>query len=174
MNLRQKIKKAKKELEELERKEHGDTMVDMYLHFKRTEELNHVIQAKRKVNSYITHDEPHVINWKKLTYISLQADFGTLAVLKSSNGKPLELNIVKKFLEEATHKLSIYAISVSERTPRMIDENPYRVDYSLAVSYDRTKGKRLYRVMIGYQYEGSDSIFLNNKLIRNKTEKNNK
>lgn len=184
MNLRQKVKKAKKELQELTNEEfkrknkshlyitfEDNTMLGMLERFNRKSELQEIINKKRNYNRHFNADEEYDIDWSKLTYISFHADFDTLAVLKSSNGRPLARKDIQAFLEKATEKFKNYIKAVSEREPRIEFGIHAKVDYFFKVSNDRTKSKRLHIENLCYQLEGSSKVYFYDSKIKFESKK---
>jgi len=158
MNLRQRVKKAKAELKALPENPRGNSQWEIYEHFNKKMDLLDIIAKKRKKVTYYGWNEEYEIDWNALTYVSVHADFTTLAVLKTPNGKPMSLDEINVFLSEIlVTKLKNYSKEVTVTTPKK--EMDKRVDYFISVSNDRTKNKKLHRKMVFYQFEGSDKIY---------------
>lgn len=158
MNLRQKVKKAKEELNALENTYCGNTAWDIVKNHEEKSKLKKVINYKRNINEYYNWNEKHVIDWERLTYISFYANFENLGTLKSANGKPLTQKEVNRFLTEIFKtKFYNFANQISKVEPSNI-ERKY-IDYCLVVSNDRTKAKKLHVEKIYYQFKGDDKIY---------------
>lgn len=166
MNLRQKVKKAKRELAIL-KDQPTLTQWDMWQNYENRRKLNSIIDLKKKSSRYYHWNEKYEIDWKKLTYIAVYADFDKLAELKSPNGKPLNPKLVDEFIDLVIRtKFYDYAKKVSEmewRTNKGIDTEWEKrrfnmVTYSLTVSNDRTKQKRFHSEPVFYQVRGEDKL----------------
>lgn len=157
MNLRQKIKQAKKELKNLNKAKDKNSTWEIIKKVEKEIELQNIINYKRKFYTYCKDNDEYKIDWRKLTYISFNADFTELGVLKSPNGRPLKRQKVKKFMEYMVdNKFINYATLISQENKT---DNPYRVDYYLAVSNDKTKDKKLYIEKLACQFRGESKIY---------------
>jgi len=101
LNLRQKIKQAKKELRELEKTAISNRN---YRYFKRKKELSDFINTKRQLNSY-TNDEK--ILKGKITYMELSCGIRKLCIIKHANGKPLSHKQQIHFNNQATKAFAV-------------------------------------------------------------------
>lgn len=171
MNLRQKVKKAKRDLAELELKhkyEYTDWGI-MQSYLAQTK-LREVIEHKKKSTRHYRWDETPQIDWDKLTYMEIVADYHTLAILKSPNGKPLDPKIIKEFVHDTMRtKLYNYARNVSKMDRITTHEGQLQmrgyeklkntVEYAFIVSSDRTKQKLLHRQVFYFQMRGDDQLY---------------
>lgn len=172
MNLRQKVKQAKKRLAMLE-KQSPYTQWDMVVNFQAKNEMQKIIDFKRKPSRYFHWNETYEINLDNLTYIAIYADSEKLAEMKNTNGKPLKKEQVSAFVDSVLkNQFYHYAAKVSEmeKHPKneKINDPRYEqrintVDYSLKLSNDRTKQKRFHREVFYQQMRGSDQLFKPNK-----------
>jgi len=158
MNLRKKIKKAKKEIKEVEEQYTGNTTFDIVMRYKKTSKLQKIINYKRNDNRFYQWNEGYEIDWNKLTYFGFNAGFTNLGYLKSANGKALTRTEINKFLKVIMDKFYQYAKQVSGEEASEGDFRKH-VDYSIIVSNDRTKGKRLHVEKRYFQFKGSDLIY---------------
>lgn len=167
MNLRQKIKKAKAELNGLLKEHHSSTW-EIIKSFEKRQKLQKIINHKRNFNRYFDFNEEYKINLKKITYISFHADFKDLGVLKSPNGKPLKQKEINAFLIKMIQtKLYEHAKKVSEEVPSK-DGFMNRIDYWISISDDRTKAKRLHAEKVYFQFKGDETIYRYQKQIDEK------
>ncbi|MEG0381308.1 MAG: hypothetical protein RR603_06375 [Kurthia sp.] len=169
MNLRQKVKQAKKQLATLENAPNPTSQWGMVTSYWDKSKLQRIIDYKRKPNRYFNWNDEYEINYKNLTYIAIYADFDKLAELKSHNGKPLKREVVGAFVSSImATKWYDYAIRVSKMEKHPVNEkiNDPRyeqrintVTYSLKVSNDRTRQKRYHREPFYYQLRGEDKLY---------------
>lgn len=165
MNLRQKVKWAKKELKRLDEHYPSGTMLDIYEKTIRKIELQKIIDYKRKPSRPYRWDEDYKIDWGKLTYIGFQVDFKELLRLSYPNGRVLLNKEIKAFLSECLPIFQKESERVSKIDIDSKDRHDYwrgkrkRVDYALSVSNDRTKSKRFHIEYRFFQYEGDDRIY---------------
>src|SRR5690606_9881129 len=123
---------------------YGSTSWNFIQKWQDKQKLQTIINHKRKFNRYFNWNEEHEIDWKKLTYISIHADFTTLGVLRSPNGKPLNENEVNEYIQQILKtKLYNYALKISKEE-KSNDKYNNHIDYWLSVSNDKTKNKRLH------------------------------
>ncbi|MDD1505733.1 hypothetical protein PVA17_23725 [Lysinibacillus sp. CNPSo 3705] len=155
MNLRQKIKQAKKELRELEKTAISNRN---YRYFKRQKELSDFINTKRQLNSY-TNDEK--ILKGKITYMELSCGIRKLCIIKHANGKPLSHKQQIHFNNKATKALLNFVPVVYKKykNNKELPSRFYSI-YTLYVSTDRTKLKRLFCKLFIYQFINSQSLFI--------------
>lgn len=172
MNLRQKVKQAKVKLKKVEedykrKTRYGATTWDIVENYEITSKLQEIINHKRKFNRYYHWNEEHQIDWDNLTYISFHADYKTLGILKSPNGKPLKKEDVNHFLD-IIMKTKFYPFA-KEISKLEKNEKDYikHIDYFVSVSNDRTKDKKLHMEKVYYQFKGDDKIY---KYQKQKTE----
>ena len=167
MNLRQKVKKAKKQLPIL-KEQPTTTQWDMVQNYMAQRKLQELIDFKRKPTRHYHWNETPEIDWKKLTYIEITADWKSLAVLKSPNGKPLHPAVIDQFVNLIIGtKFYNYAKKISEsewitlEKPAMrgYEERHNTVEYAFVVSSDCTKQKRLHYRVFYYQLRGSDKLY---------------
>lgn len=159
MNLRQKIKKAKKELEIIETAHSKDTMWDIYQNYHKKDKLQRIINYKRNFNQYYNWNEEYKIDFSKLTYIDLFIDYKQVGVLQSPNGKPLRKSRVLEFEKMCLKKIHQFATEVSKQETIKDDKLNGRVEYFMSFSNDRTKSKKLHREKLYYQFYGEDVIY---------------
>lgn len=165
MNLRQKVKWAKKEIAKLNEQYPSNTTWDIYCRTLREIELQKIIDYKRKPHKMYNWKENYEIDWDNLTYIRFQADFKDLVTLKSPNGRPLTNKQLEEFKHKCLIKLKNHAYKVFEIDIDDTGRGEYlkgkrsRVNYVYVVSNDRTKSKRLHIQYMYYQYEGDDQIY---------------
>lgn len=160
MNLRQKIKKAKKEMRELEQKDSGSYMVDIYRHVQEQSRLQKIINHKRNFNLHYEWSEPIKIDMKKLTYIAIRSNFKELGVMISPNGKPISIEKANEFIN-TTLKSNLWSYSkkiASQEKPTAEYERKH-VDYYISLSNDRTKSKKLTNEKLFYQFIGDEKIY---------------
>lgn len=161
MNLRQKVKQAKRELQTFDEKYYGSSSWEIYQKFKDKMKLQETINHKRKISRYYHWNEEQEIDWNKLTYISLHADFVELATLKTANGRVLKKEVVVEFLNGiCMEKLIDYARKVQKEEVDIISSGLRKhVDYLLVVSNDSTKAKKWDMEKVYYQFEGDDKLY---------------
>ena len=152
LNLRQKVKHAKKELAIIDEKYPARSTWGILEKVKRQGVLLKIIDHKRKRSKYVS--EKPQIDLNKLTYLSLHADFHTLLTIKSVNGKPLTERQIVKFLDDCRIKISIYGKTVQQKE----SDDRRHTDYCFIMSNDRTKRKTLFVEYIYYQYHGDDKL----------------
>lgn len=160
MNLRQKVKKAKKDLIIAEEKYHGTSTWDIIEGFRVKSPLKKIIDYKRKPNRMIHFNEEHKVDWTKLTYIKLHADYGELIKMVSPNGQPFSKEQLTDFINESINEIYKYALKVMERSK---DGNEY-TDYVFLVSESRTKQKIFQSKKFYRQYHGDDKLHLQNEI----------
>lgn len=155
MNLRQKVKRAKKELIDVEDNYRETSAWAIAQKFQAKSRLQKIIDYKRKPSRYYYWHEEHKIDWSKLTYISLHADYTKLLTLHSVNGKPITKGKLGLFTAECRMKIYEFGLRVQQRE----SDNKKHTDYVFVVSNDRTKGKRLHSKKIYCQYDGDDMLY---------------
>lgn len=164
MKLRQKIKQAKKELRKLEELE-SPTNFNFSL-LQKKHELTDLINIKRHLHSY-TKDEKILSG--QLTYMELSCGISKLFSVMNPNGKPLSIEQQIYFNNHATQSLLSYVPFVYEKYNQMDDLPPdfYSI-YTLNVSTDSSRAKRLFCKLIIYQFKNSQSLYIqqNGKWIK--------
>lgn len=161
MNLRQKVKKAKRDLKLASKKYDGSTMWDIYQKFQIESDLNEIIDYKRKPNRTIFQwNKDYREDLGKLTYASFRVSHQELCKIKSSNGRPLTKTQLLEFMNKCREKLYHHGLKIQQE-----DKNDkIYVDYILYLSDCKTKQKRLYVKDLYRQYYGDDKIYAyNNK-----------
>lgn len=159
MKLRQKIKQAKRELRKLEELEERE--LNNHFHFpflQKKHGLTNLINIKRHLHSY-TKDES-ILNGK-LTYMELSCGMTKLFSVKNPTGKPLSITQQMYFNNHATQALLNYVPIVYEKYSQ-IDELPsdfYSI-YTLYVSTDSSKSKKLFCKLTIYQFKNSQSLYI--------------
>ena len=157
LNLRQKIKQAKKELRELEKMATCKSRKN-YLYFKRRNELSDLINLKRQFNSYTNEEK---IRIGKLTYMELSCGVEKLCIVKNANGKPLSHGQQIHFNNQATKALLKHITVVYEKYKNNNElPSDFHSIYTLNVSIDRTKSKKLFCNLSIYQFKDSQSLFI--------------
>ncbi|MFY0516539.1 hypothetical protein ACOMCU_01725 [Lysinibacillus sp. UGB7] len=164
MNLRQKVKKAKRELAILKMK-NTDNMcqVDMYLHFSKCSDLQKVIDFKKKPSRPFRFNEEVQINMEKLTAIKMIVDGTIISHKISPNGKPFTKQQVQDFTSIAIKSaIKAFGQNTFDKEPELDYFNRKRkVSYVLYLSSDRTKQKRYEHVALFTQEYGSDKLVQN-------------
>lgn len=155
MNLRQKVKQAKKELKIVEEKYSGSSTWDIVQKFQAKSRLQKIIDYKRKPSRFLHWNEEHEIDWEKLTYISLQADFNELLKVETPNGRPFTKQRVEEFLRSCRMKIYEHGVKIQQKES---GEKRY-TDYVFFVSDDRTKQKRFHPQKFCRQYHGDDKLY---------------
>lgn len=158
LNLRQKVKRAKKDIETVEERIPGPYTLDIVERFEEKSRLQKIIDYKRKPNRIVNWDDPYKPCYDKLTYMSLSANFEDLTKIVSPNGKPLTRKQVREFINKCHDKIYHYGLKVAQREP---NKEMY-TDYVLFTSDFRTKQKTLYPVKIYRQYDGDDKLYAYN------------
>lgn len=160
MNLRQKIKMAKRELRQLEMKGSGTYVLDIYEYAQQQSELQKIINHKRNFNQHYGWNETANVDMNKLTYIAIHSDFKELGVLVSPNGKPISMESADKFINNIIRtKMFNYAKEVAKEekpTDKMVRKH---IDYYLVLSSDRTKSKKVLKKKLFYQFKGDENIY---------------
>jgi hypothetical protein len=158
MRLRQRAKKAKKELKLAKIREPSSTWEIMKSFEKRTE-LENVINYKRQFNTY--HNDENMLEGKKVTYMELSCGVEKLCVMRNRNGRPLSDEQKSRFTDEAIKSISQHTPVIYERY-KDNDKLPdnFHVLYCLYQSVDRTKSKRLVCKQYIYQFKNSKSLFI--------------
>lgn len=169
MNLRQKVKKAKKELIISNDNYNGSTPWDIYKNFEITSRLQEIIDYKRKPSRNYNWNEEYKIDWGKLTYIKLQANSSELLILKSPNGKPLTRKQIVYFFNQCRAKMYQHGVKVhlKDSTDELYTE------YVLYLSDDRKKQKRFHVEKAYRQYHGDDKLHTYNDILKINIEKEN-
>lgn len=161
MNLRQKIKKAKRELEILKRKNPGSNVLKMAQHFKEMHRLQEIVNHKRNLQEPYQWDEKPTVNMEKLTYVSFHSDYKDFGKIVSPNGKPLDSREVNAFIGETIRtKVMLQAEEVANMEMPTERFQRKHVDYYLLVSSDKTKSKKLMQHKILYQRKNDHIIYL--------------
>lgn len=115
MNLRQKVKQAKKQLALLEQKPKPHTQYGMVVDFQERSELQKIIDCKRKPSRNFHWNEDREIDYTKLTYIAFRVDGHTLAKMISANGKPFKMDEISSFIISVqNNQFYQYAVNVSK------------------------------------------------------------
>lgn len=169
MNLRQKVKQAKKQLTILENAPEPYSQWGIVQNYWTKSKLQKIIDYKRKPNRHYDWDEEYEIDWKSLTYIAIYADFDKLAELKSANGRPLDPDTVDTFIDLIIRtNFYNHAVKVSEMEKHPTNEHladpryEQRINtitYSFKVSNDRKQQKRFHREPFYYQMRGEDKLY---------------
>lgn len=155
MNLRQKVKQAKKELTELQTEQVGSTTWEIIQRHYKEMKLQKIIDTKKKPNRFYHYNEDATIGAENFTYLKLLAgDNRVLAKKVSVNGKPFSESELQDFLLVCQKKIGDYGKRVYER--KKSEEN--KVTYELYASGDRTKRKRVKSKGLYYQFDGSDLL----------------
>ena len=155
MNLRQKVKRAKKELAAAEKLHTGSTLSASVRRFLAKNDLQKIVDYKKKPTDFYNWDAAYAIDPAKLTHIGLHADFNELHRLHSPVGKPLTQEQIKSFLDECPLKIGQFAKRVHQRPP---SDTRY-VCYWLSISNDRTKRKSIHQEKLYKQFEGDNRIY---------------
>lgn len=160
MNLRQKIKKAKRELKELNSKGSGSSMWDMLQHFEKEQKLQTIINHKRNFNQYYGWEEKPNVNLQKLTHVGVHSEFKEFGVLTSSCGKALDPKKVDVFVNRMIQtKFLNHAKEVAKQKKPANKIGREHIDYYLTLSSDKTKSKKLFMKKLFYQFKGDDKLY---------------
>lgn len=153
LNLRQKIKMAKKELEKLDA--FSPSKSQQYL---RRQELTNLINSKRHLNSYT--DDKNILNGK-LTYMELSCGMTKLSFVKNPNGKPLSVRQQMHFNNQATQALlkHVPVIYQKYKNNKELPSDFYSI-YTLYVATDSKRAKRLFCKLFIYQFKGGQSLYI--------------
>lgn len=164
LNLRQKVKKAKRELAILEMKD-SDNMcqVDMYLHFNKCSDLRKIIEFKKKPSRTFRFNEEVQVNMEKLTAMVMIVEGTVISYKVSPNGKPFTKQQMQDFISFSIKSaVKAFGQKTFDKEPeRDYFHRKRKVSYVLYLSSDRTKQKRYKYATIFTQEYGSD------KLVRN-------
>ncbi|MGE7843610.1 hypothetical protein ACQKNX_22875 [Lysinibacillus sp. NPDC093712] len=153
MNLRQKIKMAKKELKKLDSFPTSKSKQN-----KRRQELTDLINSKRHLNSYT--DDEKILNGK-LTYMELSCGMTKLSFVKNPNGKPLSVRQQMLFNNHATQALLKYVPVVYEKYKNNNElPSDFHSIYTLYVSTDSKRAKRLFCKLSIYQFKDGQSLYI--------------
>lgn len=158
MNLRQRIKHAKKEIKLLDTKKYTCEW-DMYTQFKKRSDLQDIINKKKRFNQYVT--DQNILKDDKVTYMELSCGTKKLMVTKNANGKALSNEQMLHFVNRSAELVKSHAPIIheqykdNEKLP-----NNFHVIYLLSHSIDRTKGKTLVTVMNIYQFKNNKSLYI--------------
>lgn len=155
MNLRQKVKQAKKELATVDERYGGPYALDMVQNFQEKSRLQKIINYKRKPSRFVSWNEERKIDTNKLTYISLRADYQELLTIKSPNGKPLTKRQIDEFVKRCGKRMYGHGLKVYEREP---SKKEY-TDYEYFISDCRTKQKVFHIKKLYRQYYGDDKLY---------------
>ncbi|WP_025909326.1 hypothetical protein [Priestia flexa] len=160
MNLRQKVKQAKKELKIVKETYPEKYTIDIAKKHHRINELQKIINLKRNFNrEYVKWKEDYRIDSSNLTYVSFHGGYEELGVLSYPNGKTLSVKEVDAFIREMVQtKVIDVARKVAKQEPSD-NEIINRVDYIVFLSNDRTKSKRLHKEKLFYQLKGNEKIY---------------
>lgn len=163
MNLRQKVKQAKKELQLLEELPKSASTYEVWVRFQKKAELTQLIDRKRKPDRYAGWKDEVPIDWGELTYISLRANFKEFGVLTMPNSRVIKVSTAQAFVDDLFKN---EMIPYAQRVANLPADKERFVDYSLAASTDRKKGKLLQVISLYRQYHGDDRLLhLNERLI---------
>lgn len=165
INLRQKVKKAKKELRHVQENYPDTYPYEMVVRFQKEEELKEIINYKRNFNRYYNWNEDYNIDMDNLTYIDFCANGEVLTTLTTSNGKILSKNQINWFInKEAMFYLLQHGRKIKEKQTSTYkinkDELLHGTEYYWLVSNDKTKGKRLHKIKFAFQPNGTEEIRL--------------
>lgn len=155
MNLRQKVKIAKKKLAIAEEKYSGTSTSDIINRFKIIKPLEKTINYKKKPSRFFRWNEPQEVDWAKLTYIKLQVNSDVILRMVSPNGRPFTNQQLLEFMNDSRRKMYQYGVKISKKSSL---KNEY-VDYVLIVSDDKTKQKRFLIEKLFCQYYGEDKMY---------------
>ncbi len=153
MKLRQKIKMAKRELKKLDALPASKSKKNT-----RRQELTNLINIKRHLNSYT--DNEKILNGK-LTYMELSCGMTKLSFVKNPNGKPLSVKQQMHFNNHATQAL-LKHVPVVYKKYKNNNELPsdfYSI-YTLYVSTDSKRTKRLFCKLFIYQFKDGQSLYI--------------
>lgn len=165
MNLRQKVKQAKKELAELDELYSSYSIWDIFHKVTRQLELQEIIDYKRKPSKMYGWNEEYDIDWDKLTYISFQIDYKEILRLMYPNGKVLSKREIEEFVRECVSKIPSESEKIAQIDINDDSRDDYwkgrrrRIDYTILVSNDRTKSKKFHKEDKFFQFEGDNRIY---------------
>lgn len=159
MNLRHKVKLAKKQLSELENAREPSSTYEILERFYQKKKLEEIIQKKTKPTREAHWNEEREVNWDKLTYVSFMIDGVEKSNIKTPNGKILNKKEIADFIDNmykliCTHSLKVIDINPKEK---VLDY----VSYYLLVSDEKTKQKVLQREDLYFQNYGSNTLSRN-------------
>lgn len=159
MNLRQKIKRAKKELKQLNQQENYTCTWDIYSQFEKKTALQNIINLKRNFNQY--ENDKSILKGGQITYMEFCCGMETLTVMKNGAGKPLSEEQKQTFFQQATESLMKHAPVIHARYKDK-DNLPddFHVMFCLYQSIDRTKKKRLVCMEYIYQFKNNKSLYI--------------
>lgn len=158
LNLRQKVKQAKRQLEVIENTYYGNSHWEISTKILDRIAQEKIIDYKKKKDRLMHWKENYEIDWNKLTHISIHTDFKEFGRLRSLNGRPLNVKDINVFLDDMLkEKVYAHAKNYSEQTPSERSRN--QIDYYLLVSNDKTRSKRLCIHYLYYQNCGEDVLY---------------
>lgn len=161
MNLRQKTKQAKKEYTRLVKKGPNPLFTIDAVYFDRKDKLRRLIERKRHVQYMSYQIEPTEINFDALTYIAVRTDKEVFGVLSSCTGRPLLRSDVGVFINQLLQtKILKATLKVLRDEPTDNAENLQCETYYFTLSSDKTKSKKLTKMVLFMQYQGSDKLIL--------------
>lgn len=154
MNLRQRIKCAKKEVEIINNKSFN-SLLERVNTIKRKHDLLFLINCKKKRHTHEQYDvDKHgVLIPSKITYIQYVIGYDTLALLESVNGKSLSKLAVSNFINTLDYDIINNHIDYWGNMTKYY--NNHYITHELVVSTDRTKSKKLLSIPIFSQEIGS-------------------
>lgn len=169
MNLRIKVKKAKKELDLINQSYKGSSTWDIYKNFEATKKLQGIINLKKKPSRLLRWTEVLKVKWNEITYFSFRANSSELLTIVSPNGKPFSNSEIEDFLNKCRLKMYNYGLAVSEK-PK---SDEIYTNYIMLTSNNRKKQKVLHLKKIYKQYNGEVKIHNYNDILMINIEEEN-
>lgn len=156
MNLRQKVKLAKRELKVAEENlKNARTSLGIYEAWQKVDKLRTIVNYKRKPNSNFNWNENDKVDMNNLTYVELKVDDTTLYKKVSPNGKPFNKREIAFINKEITKRIANNGRKVAKENR----SNENYVDYYLLLSDFKTKQKKLATKELFRQFEGHGELY---------------
>lgn len=155
MNLRQKVKHAKRELKLAKIKlDNAKIPYDIYESWQEVNRLTEIINFKRKPNEHFNWNEDSKVNMNNLTHVELKANYESLYKMVSPNGKPFTSKEIETMNKEILKRISLFGHKFAGKIK---NEKNY-IDYYLLVSDYKTKQKKLAKKNLFRQFEGDSNL----------------